>query len=60
MGMDCSMILHDKNLSRLKTKEERIKYIRSIEGYLIRKYNIVNRDEAIQFEDFRNENYLRF
>lgn len=60
MGTDCSMILHDNRLSRLRTKEERISLIRSIEDSLIKKYGIANRDEAIGFEDFRNDNYLRF
>lgn len=60
MGVDCSMILRDDSLRQLKTREEKINRIRGIEDFLIKKYGIANRDDAIEFEDFDDEQFLRF
>lgn len=60
MGVDCSMILRDDSLRQLKTREEKIQRIRSVEDFLIKKYGIANRDDAIEFEDFDNERCLQF
>ena len=60
MGTDCSMILHDDRLRRLKTKEERINHIRSIEDFLVKKYGFANRDDAIVYEDLEYDEDMRF
>ena len=47
MGVDLSMILRDDSLRQLKTLDEKVKRIRDVEDFLIKKYGIADRDDAI-------------
>lgn len=60
MGVDCSMILRDDNLRELKTFEEKIARIRAIEDFLVKKYGIVNREEAFQDRTFSGDEFPSF
>ena len=60
MGVDCSMILRDDSLRQLKTLDEKIQRIRSVEDFLIKKYGIANRDDAIEYELLEDEHFLQF
>ena len=60
MGVDCSMILRADELHQLSSHEEKIAYIRALEDRLIMKYGIAKREDAITYEDFDDENNMRF
>jgi hypothetical protein len=60
MGVDCSMILRADELHQLSSHEEKIAYIRALEDRLIKKYGIAKREDAITYEDFDDENNMRF
>ena len=60
MGVDCSMILRDDSLCELKTFEERMARIQVIEDYLVKKYGITNREEAIKDRTLDGDRYPSF
>ena len=52
MSVDCSMILRDDSLRKLKTLEERKNRITEVLDFLVKKYGVGNRaDEVIFVED---------
>lgn len=54
------MILRDDSLRKLKTRQERLNRIHEVEDRLVKKYGIVNRDDAILFEEVRDDYYMCF
>ena len=54
------MILRDDSLLELKTLEEKVARIKKMEDFLMKKYGVANREDAISSEELDKENYLSF
>lgn len=60
MGVDCSMILRDDSLCGLNTMEEKVARIQAIEDFLVKKYGIANREEALVDRTLSGDKYPSF
>lgn len=60
MSVDCSMILRDDSLLELKTLEEKVARIKKMEDFLMKKYGVSNRKDAVSYEELDDESDLRF
>lgn len=60
MGVDCSMILRDDSLRNMNAHEDRLARILAIQDYLVKKYGIANRKEAIPWTEDDGGRFPRF